>query len=171
MIKLGSPKKFTSKKIKSQEEISGIIKILKENGKKIGLCVGGFDLLHAGHMIHLRSAKELCDFLVVGITDDYFLKKAKGKERPIYSSRIRAYSLSQLECVDVIFIRASDSAVEAIRSLRPDFYIKGPECKDNDYAPGIIEERKAVADTRGKMRYTSDETLSTTEIIKHIKNV
>jgi len=171
MIKLRSPKKFTSKKIKSQEEISGIIKILKENGKRIGLCVGAFDFLHAGHMAHLRSAKELCDFLVVGITDDHFLKRAKGKDRPIYSARIRAYSLSQLECVDVVFIRAFDSAVEAICSLRPDFYIKGPECRDNDYSPGIIEERKAIADTGGKMRYTSDETLSATEIIKYIKNV
>jgi bifunctional ADP-heptose synthase (sugar kinase/adenylyltransferase) len=35
-------------------------------GERIGLCIGAYDLLHAEHMTHLRSAKTLCDFLLIG---------------------------------------------------------------------------------------------------------
>lgn len=162
---------FFSDKIKSQEEAIEIVEAIKKEGKKVGLCVGAFDLLHAGHMLHLRSAKSLCDFLVIGITNDSWLKKTKGKDRPIYPEQIRAFSISQIGYSDIVFIRKGVNAVETIYLLKPDFYIKGPECKNNDTAFSIVEEREAIANVGGEMRYTEDEILSTTEIIKYIKNV
>lgn len=171
MIKPEKLEDFSSDKIKTQEEVIEIVGAIKKGGKKVGLCVGAFDLLHAGHMLHLRSAKNLCDFLVIGVTNDSWLRKTKGEDRPIYTEQIRAFSISQLEYSDIIFIRDGINAVEAIYLIKPDFYIKGPGCKDNNTAFSIVEEREAIANVGGEMKYTEDEILSTTDIIKYIKNV
>jgi len=168
MIKLDSLKEFTSKKIESQKELVKTIRILKESGKRIGLCVGGYDLLHPGHMKHLESAKSLCDILMVGVTADKFVNKRKGKGRPVYNEKLRAYSVSQQEAVDYVFVSNHKRATDIIKLLKPNYYIKGPDfIKKN--TPGINAEREEIKKVGGEMRYTSDEKLSTTEIIRYIK--
>jgi cytidyltransferase-like protein len=42
---------------------------------KIVLCHGCFDLMHIGHIKHLKKAKEFGDILVVGITSDRWINK------------------------------------------------------------------------------------------------
>lgn len=169
MIKSGSLKEFTSEKIKSQKEISEIIRTLKERGKKTGLCVGGYDLLHPGHMKHFESAKSLCDILMVGVTANKFVNKRKGKGRPIYDEKLRAYSVSQQISVDSVFISNYERATDVIKILKPNYYIKGPDfIKKN--TPGIKAEREAIREVGGEMRYTSDEKISTTEIIRYVKD-
>ena len=39
-------------------------------GKKIGFTCSTFDLLHAGHVMMLRDAKQQCDYLICGIQVD-----------------------------------------------------------------------------------------------------
>ena len=169
MIEPKDKELFTSKKIKSIEELLKIIENLKEKGKRIGLCVGGYDLLHPGHMKHLESAKNFCDVLIVGVTADKFVDKRKGKGRPIYAEKLRAYSLSQQISVDYVFINDYERADDIIKLLKPNHYIKGPDfIKKN--TPGITAEREAISEIGGEMRYTSDEKLSTTEIIRYIKD-
>ena len=34
---------------------------------KVGLTASTFDLFHAGHIVMLKEAKSLCDYLVVGL--------------------------------------------------------------------------------------------------------
>lgn len=48
---------------------------LKKEGKTIALCHGVFDLVHPGHIIHLRQAKQMADILVVSITAAEFVRK------------------------------------------------------------------------------------------------
>ena len=170
MIKLKDPQEYSSEKIKSENEVISLSNSLKEEGMQIGLCIGGYDLIHPGHMKHLDSAKNLCDILIVGITADKFNSQRKGEGRPIYDENLRAYSISQLKPVDFVFISNYKGAVEAINSIRPNFYIKG-----SDYiakqTPGIIAEREAITSIDGEIRYTLDEKLSTTEIIDYIKKL
>ena len=66
---------FASPKIISLESAAILVSQAKVQGKKVGLCHGGFDLLHPGHIIHFESAKRLCDVLMVSVTSDKFVGK------------------------------------------------------------------------------------------------
>lgn len=170
MIEINDLKSYTPEKIKTEEEIAERVKELKRENKKIGLCIGGYDLLHPGHMRHLKSAKDMCDVLIVGVTaNNPNAQRKKGFGRPVYSENLRAFSLSQLASVDYVFISNYKMAVEPIMNIKPDFYIKGPDYKDKK-TPGITIEREAISSIGGKILYTADETLSTTNIIKYIKD-
>ena len=46
---------------------------------RVGITYGTFDLLHYGHVLFLQRAKELCDYLIVGLSTDDF-NKIKGKK-------------------------------------------------------------------------------------------
>ena len=169
-IEIKNPEHYFSEKIKTEEEAIKIVEEQKKSGKRVGLCIGGFDLLHPGHMTHLRSAKELCDFLVVGVTAEEFNATRKGKGRPVYNDILRAFSLSQLNSVDLIFISKYPKAIEAIISIKPSYYIKGPDYKEKQ-TEGIRAEREAIKSIGGEMKYTSDEKLSTSELINYIKEI
>ncbi|MBI2004024.1 HAD-IIIA family hydrolase [Candidatus Pacearchaeota archaeon] len=168
MISIKNPENYKSEKILSEGKIIKKVEEFKKYGKKIGLCVGGYDLLHPGQMIHLRSAKEFCDILIIGITCDKYNSKRKGEGRPVYNELLRAFSVSQLSCVDYAFICNYKKAVEAIRLLKPNYYIKGPDYI-NKTTPGIISERNTISEVGEEIKYTVDEKLSTTEIINYIQ--
>ena len=57
------------------------------------------DILHYGHLRHLKSAKALGDKLIVGVlTDEAVMER---KPRPTVSFRDRLEMVSALECVDL----------------------------------------------------------------------
>ncbi|MEK6879930.1 MAG: D-glycero-beta-D-manno-heptose 1-phosphate adenylyltransferase, partial [Nanoarchaeota archaeon] len=86
---------------------------------------------------------------------------------PIFSEQVRAYALSQLRFVD--YVLYNEDEYKTLEIIRPDFYIKG-----KDYIGKVdpeIERIKAFLGERGgKVVYTTDEKLSTTQLIDHIKN-
>src|ERR1019366_10782752 len=113
----------TSNKIRRRDDLARALESMRAGGKKIVHCHGVFDLLHIGHIKHLEAARHRGDVLVVTITPDRFVNK--GPHRPAFPERFRAEALASLACVD--FVAANDwpTAVETIRLLRPDFYVKG----------------------------------------------
>jgi len=168
MIKIKHPNKFTSKKILPSRKIVNLVKNLKFKGKIVGLCHGGFDLLHPGHIKHFELAKKLCDVLIVSITSDKFVRSRKGLGRPVYPDKIRAYMAASIECVDYVVISDFKLGVEIIKLLKPTIYIKGSDYI-NKKTPGIVAERNAIREVGGEIRYTNS-FLSTTEVINYVKN-
>lgn len=66
---------------------------------KIGYTTGVFDLFHIGHLNILKKAKELCEYLIVGVTIDE-LVSYKGKTAFIpFSERIEI--VSSIKYVDL----------------------------------------------------------------------
>ena len=160
---------FASPKIISLESAAILVSQAKVQGKKVGLCHGGFDLLHPGHIIHFESAKRLCDVLMVSVTSDKFVAGRKGFGRPVFPEQLRAYSIAALQCVDYVIITHFEKAVPILEIVQPSYYIKGPDFIGK-ITPGITAEREAIARVGGEMKYTTDVKLSTTEIIDYIKH-
>lgn len=157
------------KKIRSLDELAGIAARLKAEGAKIVLAHGTFDLLHIGHLRHLRQAKSFGTVLFVTITADSFVNKGPG--RPIFSEYLRAEMLAALEFVDFVGIVHGPTALPAIHSVRPDCYIKGQDYReaDGDITGGIVVEREAVESHNGQVIFTDEITYSSSSLInKHL---
>ena len=167
MLDVDSIDSYVSNKIITTNKAKKIINEIKQENKTAGLCHGGYDLLHPGHIKHLQSAKKLCDVLFVSVTSDRFVTDRKGTGRPIFNENLRAFSIAALASVDYVVISDYKRATEVIVQLKPSFYIKGPDFI-NKKTKGITEERKTISDVGGTIKYTRDSTLSTTKIIDYI---
>jgi len=142
-----------------------ILENLRKAKKKIILCHGVFDLVHYGHILHFKSAKQLGDVLIVSITKDKYIKKGIG--RPLFNEIQRLKYLSEIELIDYIYICETESAADSIKMIKPNFYVKGPDYKKNslDDTKKIYLEKKLVERFKGKIVYTDDEKFSSTAII------
>ena len=91
----------------------------------IGYTTGVYDLFHVGHVNLLRSAKALCDKLIVGVTVDE-LVAYKGKNSVIpYVERIEVVRACRY--VDVAIPQKSIDKIEAVRKLNADILFVGDD--------------------------------------------
>ena len=74
-----------------------------KDGKKVGVTVGAFDLCHAGHILVFKEAKDVCDYLIVGLHSDPSLDRPE-KNKPIMSLEERKIILEAIKYIDEIFI-------------------------------------------------------------------
>ncbi len=156
-------------KIISPSSLEKKIKFLKNKSKKIVLCHGVFDLLHPGHLKHFKTAKKYGNILIISITADRYV--FKGPNRPAFNEKLRLESLSSLECVDYVTLSNSPTATNVIRTIKPNFYCKGPDYKNykKDVTGEILNEVKEVKKYGGKIVYTEDEVFSSSNLInKHV---
>ena len=101
------------------------IKSEQRKGKKIVFTNGCFDILHRGHVTYLNQARDLGDFLIVGINSDESVKRLKGPERPVNMLEDRAYVLSALKSVDYVIPFEEDTPLNLINLIMPDILVKG----------------------------------------------
>ena len=64
-----------------------------KKGDKIVYVAGAFDLFHVGHLDFLEKAKQLGDFLIVGLHTDPIVNRYKGFNFPIMNLHERALSV------------------------------------------------------------------------------
>jgi rfaE bifunctional protein nucleotidyltransferase chain/domain len=93
---------------------------------------GCFDVLHAGHVSMLRTARALGDCLIVCLNSDASVRRLKGAGRPLNTAIDRAAVLAALECVDSVMIFSEDTPAAALRMLRPDVWVKGGDYSGQD---------------------------------------
>ncbi len=146
-------------------ELALSIASMRLQGKQIVHCHGVFDLLHVGHIRHLEKAKAMGDVLVVTITPDEHVNK--GPDRPAFPAELRAEHLAALDCVDAVAVNEWPEAVETIRLLRPDVYVKGSEYAqaEDDISGNINTEREAIESVGGRLAFTEDITFSSSNLI------
>ena len=100
---------------------------------KIGFTCSTFDLLHAGHIIMLREAKEQCNYLICGLQIDPSIDRA-GKNSPVQTIVERYTQLKGVEYVDEIIPYGTEKDLEDILSLYTiDVRILGDEYRDKDF--------------------------------------
>lgn len=77
-----------------------------KKGDKIVYVAGAFDLFHVGHLDFLEKAKELGDYLIVGLHTDPVVNRYKGYNFPIENLHERCLSVLAYRCVGEVVIGA-----------------------------------------------------------------
>lgn len=98
------------------------------NNFKIGLTIGIFDLLHQGHINFLKESKKKCDYLIVGLCNDYITRIQKGHDRPYESLEQRYCKLQESNLCDKIIIIDTLDMSQYLQIC--DVWIKGSEQKN-----------------------------------------
>jgi len=153
----------------SEEHIKTLIEIevlstkLKDKGKKIVFTNGCFDILHAGHVRYLETAKSFGDILIVGVNSDKSVRTLKGETRPINSEQDRALLIASLEAVDYVIIFNEDTPYELIKVIKPHTLVKG-----GDYAGQKVVGQDLVSELR---LVNFIEGKSTTRTIEKIQSL
>jgi len=113
--------------VKDRNEMIEIRQGIKSRNKKLVFTNGCFDILHSGHVDYLSKARQLGDYLVVGLNSDFSVKNIKGEKRPIINEFERATLLDNLKCVDYVTFFDQDTPEQLITSLIPDILVKGAD--------------------------------------------
>jgi glycerol-3-phosphate cytidylyltransferase len=99
----------------------------KYRNKTIGFTCGCFDLLHYGHLLMLKDAKDNFDILVIGLQTDPTIDRP-NKNRPIQSLEERLFMLQSLKYIDEIVIYTTeDDLYNLLQNLNPDCRILGTD--------------------------------------------
>ena len=143
------------------------LRLARQEGEKVVLTNGCFDILHPGHVHYLQQAKELGNRLVVLVNTDASVKRLKGQGRPVNTLEHRMAMLAALECVDWVAPFDEDTPREAICKLLPDVLVKGGDYADITTIAGY----DCVISNGGEVKVLNFvEGFSTTGIIESIRN-
>lgn len=100
---------------------------------KTGFTASTFDLLHAGHILMLKEAKELCDYLIVGLQTDPSIDRPE-KNKPVQSVFERFTQLSACKYVDeIIPYDTENDLLNILKSVHIDVRILGEEYRDKPF--------------------------------------
>jgi D-beta-D-heptose 7-phosphate kinase / D-beta-D-heptose 1-phosphate adenosyltransferase len=119
----------------------------KNNGEKVVMTNGCFDILHAGHITYLQQARELGDCLIMAVNDDASVQRLKGKTRPVNPLDARMQTLAALRCVDYVIPFSEDTPRDLIAAVLPDILVKG-----GDYTVEQIAGAKEVLANGGDVK-------------------
>lgn len=157
------------RKILSTPELLARREAARREGKVVVQCHGCFDIVHPGHIRHLRQAKSHGDILLVTITGDGAWTKRDGA--PLIPQELRAENLAELDCVDWVAIEPRPTAAELLAEVRPDVYVKGKEYERSADAR-FLEERRVVEAAGGRVVFSSgDVVFSSTALISSLEEL
>ncbi len=149
-------------KVLSRDGLRRRVAEWREQGEKVILTNGCFDVLHVGHIRYLRGAKALGGKVVVGLNADESVRRLKGEGRPRMPAQERAEILAALEDVDAVVIFPEPDVRALVREVRPDIHAKG-----TDYTAENVPERDVVVECGGRVEIVGDpKDHSTSELLR-----
>ncbi|XP_047323421.1 ethanolamine-phosphate cytidylyltransferase-like [Impatiens glandulifera] len=130
---------------------------------------GAFDLFHAGHVEILRLARELGDFLLVGIHTDQTVSSKRGSARPIMTLHERSLSVLACRYVDEVIIGApAVVSKDMMKTFNISLVVYGTVAEDTEYDKGS-DGPYAVPISMGILKtLESPLDITTSTIIKRI---
>ena len=136
-------------------------------GRTVVFTNGVFDILHAGHVRYLETARTFGDALIVAINSDASVRRIKGPSRPIIPEAERAELLAALSFVDAVVIFDEETPAQIVEAIQPDVLVKGA-----DWAADAIVGRDTVEGRGGRVeRVKVEEGLSTSGIIERVRSL
>lgn len=86
------------------------------------------DIVHRGHLIHLRNCSKLCDVLFVGVlTTEACMEK---KSKPVLDLSERMDIIGSLEFVTVAVCQNEYSPLENCKAIKPDILFESTSHKE-----------------------------------------
>jgi len=108
---------------------------------KIGYTQGTYDLFHVGHLNLLMHAKELCDFLIVGVNSDNLVQLYKNK-KTVINENDRARIVGAIKYVDKVWITDTLDKKMIFDKIKFDAIFIGSDWENNDRWIKTKEEMK-----------------------------
>ena len=100
---------------------------------KIGFTSGAFDLLHAGHALMLKEAKDQCDHLIVAIQSDPNINRPE-KNSPVQSYEERTIMVKAIKWVDEVrFYDTENDLCELLKEINPDVRVVGADWQGKQF--------------------------------------
>lgn len=94
----------------------------------IGYTTGVFDMFHIGHLKILRRAKEICEYLIVGVTTDNLCLEKK-KKLPVIKENDRMAIVEAIRYVDKVIPQENMDKLESIIKYKCDVVFVGSDWK------------------------------------------
>lgn len=110
-------------------QASELIAQWKSENATIVFTNGCFDIIHSGHLQYLYEARQLGDYLILGINDDNSVTRIKGAKRPILPLEERLAILSGFEMIDLLIPFSEDTPLNLIENIKPHILVKGGDYK------------------------------------------
>ena len=135
---------------------------------------GVYDLLHPGHIEHLRVARALGEVVVVGLWSDAHVAARKGADRPFNSIDDRLTLIDSLKFVDYVLEmegegRRSEIIRPLVGALEPDYYLLSDRNPSLAQEPYVEHEDGRVTSIVHDVTYAHKHT-STTDIAARIRD-
>ena len=141
--------------------------------KTVTMVCGYFDLLHAGHVEFLKKCRGIGNpLLVVVYTDD--ICRIKKPNRPVINEKDRTALISELECVDWVFVSnrfPNEENGALYRKIAPKTVVfSKAENSNNIKNKEVLLLRKNFTEVQIKYVLRQRSDISTTQIIDKITN-
>ena len=133
---------------------------------KVGFTCSTFDLLHAGHVMMLREAKTVCDYLIVGLQTDPSIDRPE-KNAPVQTLVERYIQLAGIEYVDEIIPYQTEQDLEDILNMYAiNVRILGEEYKNGKFTGRAICAKRGI-----ELYYNKrDHRFSSSDLRKRVLN-
>ncbi len=97
--------------------------------------VGVFDILHIGHLLLFKNARNLGDYLIVAIQESDFVKKYKPQAKIIYNTNERIFMVKSITYVNEVI--TYQSVDEIIKKVDFDVFAIGPDQNHSGFQSAI----------------------------------
>ena len=126
------------------------------------LATGTFDILHPGHILYLRKAKELGDELFVIVSRDSMVRH---KPKPILPEQQRLLVVQALGIVDHAELGSENDIFEPLKLIKPDIIALGFDQYFDENGLREDLEKRHIRSKVVRLPYQDSRDLSGTENI------
>lgn len=130
------------------------------------LATGTFEILHPGHLMYLKKAKELGDELIVIVARDSMIKH---KRKPIIPEKQRLKMVQALKIVDRAILGSEKDIFEPVQKIKPDIIALGHDQRfDEDALTEELRKRGLMAEVVRIEHVNPGQPCGSGKIIKKI---
>lgn len=133
----------------------------------IGYTTGVFDMFHIGHLNIIRSAKEMCDYLIVGVSTDELVQQEKHKT-PVIPYEERKEIVGALRYVDQVVPQKNKNKLAAWEELHFDKMFVGDDWRGTKAWNGFEEQFRPLGVEIVYLPHTNG--ISSTILTEFVKN-